>query len=487
MKVIVLARAAGMLLTGFGGLMAVPLLVALATGETAHAGGFVGAAGLTIFIGVSLLITTRGISVAATRREAILITVLSWPLCAAMGALPLVFSGTLPSPVDAMFEAVSGLTTTGLSVIATPLDAARSLYFWRAELQWIGGLATIILAYSVLPPLGLGGAEYSTGTVAGRRTESHGLRLKQALRLFGPVYGGLTLLCMVALWLAGMPGLDALTVAMSTISTGGFMTPDGQSAAGSSPVIRAVLMIFMIGGAMSFMLHTEALRGRIDRYWRNLEGQLMASLIGVATVVIVVAALASVDQANVLAILAAALFDVVSAVTTTGFSLNQSSDYGLHTLVPVMVILALAGLGGSSGSTSGGLKLVRGMLLIRQGRREMRLLTHPHAVIPIKVGPFSVSGDMIHGTWALFVAYLFCVIAVAVGLAAFDLDFGPALPLAISAVANAGALPIELAAGDLALHAMTDGAKWMLGIAMIVGRLEVLAVLVILSPVFWRR
>ena len=416
------------------------------------------------------------------RREIILLSALVWVVLAAFGALPFVLGGPANSYADGYFETLSGLTTTGLTVFRDPATLDRSLLIWRAMLQWLGGLATIVLAVAVLPYLGLGGVQVRQGDSAQRVGQALRPGLRQAARTLSFAYGMLTGLCLVALLIAGMPPLDAVCHAMSTISTGGFSTHAAPMDAFRRPAIEIVLIVFMLLGALNFALHGPALGGRLSVYRRDSECRLMLVIVTLATAGTALY-LTGIGQFDAGEAVRRGLFDVVSAITTTGYA-GPAAGAGLNVLVFVM--LGLAVIGGATGSTAGGLKLMRWLLLLRQSGRELVRLTRPHGVVPVRYGGASVSSAVVQSVWGVFVAYMFSLVVLAIGLAAFGIAFPAALALAVSSLANAG--PGVAGSGGVAVEiaGLATGAKGLIGLGMVAGRLELLAMLVLLNPMFWR-
>lgn len=471
----------GWLISAWAAAMLAPLLVAINYDEAGPAGAFLASALLTGFAGGVLVFATRGTARTVSKREAFLLAVLAWGLLAVFGALPYVFAEVTASLTDAYFEALSGLTTTGATVL-TGLDAMpRSILFWRALTSWIGGFATIILALGMLSLLGVGGMQLFRGVIPRGERESLELRLLHAARAVWWIYALMTALCGALLWLAGMPPFDALSHALSTLSTGGFSTRDASIAAFSNPLIEAVLIVFMLAAACNFGLFWGLFHGR----WRALRENpelrylpLVALVAAMAIAAILLAAGRGGGES-----LRVALFSAVSVLTTTGFTVG--GEGGWPSGLPIL-FLALMLMGGATGSTAGGLKLMRVALMLKEGWRELARLAHSHGVVRLRYARQALPDASLSPVWAFIILYLLCFVAVALGLAAFGLDLRTALAAAGASLSNAGPAMAMVAEGGAGYAPLPLGAKWLLCLAMLLGRLELFTLLALASPAFWR-
>lgn len=475
----------GLLMLILAGLALAPLLTALAMGESDQVQGFFGTVLITGFAGGAGFLGLRNETKQDTAREWFLLPVISWILLPAFAALPFLYGGATVSVTDAYFEAVSGLTTTGITILHGLDQVPRSILLWRALLQWVGGLGGIVLAVSLLSLLGVGGMQIFRSSVPRGEGGSMFVRMNHIAAQIIPIYAGLSVACVVALWLGGMPAFDALCHAMSTISTGGFSTRDGSIGAFDSGPIEAVLIVFMVAGALNFTLHATALRGGRRRYREDPEASyfLGIALVGAAMLAIGLFFSLGGDGAGLglLTSIRSGLFTAVSVLSTTGFVTGEQMPLPL---MPAIAVFALMMIGASTGSTGGGLKLMRFRLLVRQSRRELARLAHPHSVMRVRYGGRPVPDEVMGAIWAFFVLYIFCVAATALLLSLAGLDFESSIALAAAAVGNGGASaglisPVEAAE-------LPAFAKWVLCGAMIMGRLEILTVLTILNPAYWR-
>ncbi len=471
----------GWLLLGWAAAMALPVLVAINYGEFGAAGAFLAAAALTAFVGGSLAMATRGVGRDVSRREAFLLAVIAWTLLPAFGAMPFVFTGAIPDPSDAYFEAISGLTTTGATVLVDPAAAPRSIVFWRALTQWIGGLGTIMLALAMLSLLGVGGMQLSRSAMPRGERDTLEVRLIEAGRSIWWIYALLTLACAVLLWVAGMPGFDALCYALSTLSTGGFSSGEASVSAFASPLVEAVLIVFMLAGALNFTLHWALFNRRLRPLREDPELRYLLAIAAVAAGA-VFAALAAVGEGGVDG-LRVALFNTVSVLTTTGFVAGDVAVW--PTALPAL-FLALMMIGGSTGSTAGGLKLMRVALMMKEAWRELARLAYPHGVVRLHYARQPIPDAALWAVWSFIIVYLFCFVLVALALAGFGLDMRAALAASAAALGNAGPAITTVAGPDFVYAALPVGAKWLLAAAMLLGRLELFTLLALLGSAFWR-
>ncbi len=483
MAVATLFRLIGILLVILAVAQMVPLAVAFGLEEEAGIAAFAFGAGGSMFFGVVLVMVGTGGGGKFGRREAVVLAVSAWFLLSLFAAVPLAASGAADGLTGSIFEAISGLTTTGLSVFANVDEVLRSVIIWRALLQWLGGFATILFAVSLVPQIG---AVLQSGWSASD-AQGNSASLRPRLRQIGPAVGvtyvGLTFLCLIGLLITGVPVLDAACYAMSVISTGGFVPNSGGPFAYDSVGVLLVLVAGMLVGAVAFTLHWVAVTGRPSVYLRDPETGFLLLLVAAGTAIVFIDLAVFPERRSGEGAIDA-LWQVVSAATTTGFAAPGHSD------MPVFIILVLSGfvlVGGASVSTAGGLKLMRTLLLVRQSSRELERLVHPHGVMLIKLGRASVTDRAMQNIWAFFVLFVFCLILFGAALSAVGLSFDYALLLALSAMANTGPVLLQAAAMPTDAAALNEIARWIVAIAMLVGRLEIFALLILLSPMFWKR
>jgi trk system potassium uptake protein len=421
---------------------------------------------------------TRELSVG----DGYLIVTLFWVLLSLLGAWPLM-NGLDLSPVDALFESASGITTTGATVLVGLDDMPRSLLFYRQQLQWYGGMGLIVLGIAVLPMLGIAGMQlYKAETPGPLKEEKLTPRLTETARALWLIYFTLTLACAAGYWLAGMTPFDAVAHSLTTVSTGGFSTHDASMGYFDSPAIEAVAVLFMLLAAVNFGVHYLVW---IDRnplqYLRDVEARAFLGF--VAAVVLLVGLILYLEGLydQLQAGLRDAAFEVVSIVTSTGFG---TADFAHWPGFLPLLLIYISFVGGCGGSTAGGMKVIRVLLMVKQGAQEVRQLIHPHAVIPLRLGRRIVDPRLARSVWGFFALYTVVVatltlLMIHAGLAPLD---------AFSAVATClNNLGPGLGEVAYTFRSVSDLGKLLGVVAMLLGRLEILTILVILSPAFWRR
>ena len=472
----------GYVLAGFAATMLLPALVAFGYDETDQGWAFLVSAVLTAFVGVGLIIATRGAQREASHREGYLLALLVWAVLPVFGAVPLYYNAAFPSMTGAYFEALSGLTTTGATVLSGLETIDRSILFWRGLLTWLGGFATIILAVALLSLHGIGGMQLFRSAMPRGERQALAARLGDMGRSIWWIYAGLTLICAALLWAAGLPPFDALAHAFSTLSTGGFSTHDGSVGSFDNPLAELVLIVFMAIAALNFTLHWALFNGRGADYWRDPEVRyfLALSVLGGLAIAVVLHWQA---DANAIDSVRTGVFNAVSMLTTTGFTTGEVSTWPAFML---MLLLIMALIGGSSGSTAGGIKLMRFKLFLRQVGREMARLPHPHGVIRLHYDEQTVSEEALRSAWSFFMVFLICFVLVAAALSIFDLDMRTVLSATTAAFSNNGPALLVGNGGAVSYDAVPDGAKWILCAAMLLGRLELLAILVLFRGFFLR-
>ncbi|MES1945311.1 TrkH family potassium uptake protein [Salinisphaera sp. PC39] len=479
---VITQRVLGLLLMLFSFAMLVPAAAAILfrDGELA---AFVDGFAATFLAGLLLWLPVRHLRRDLKLREGFLVVVLFWVVLSLFGAVPLYLAES-PSMsfTDAVFESASGLTTTGATVL-TGLDALpHAVLVWRQLLQWLGGMGIIVLAVAVLPMLGVGGMQlYRAETPGPLKDAKLTPRIRETAKALWLIYVGLTALCAAAFWLAGMGAFDAVMHALSTLSTGGFSTHDLSMGHFDSALIETIALVFMFLGAVNFALHFAAWRhASAAPYWRDAEFRGFALLS--ATMILVCAAflLATGTRANAGAALLDSAFQVVSIGTTTGYT---TADFTVWpAFLPMMLILGSI-VAGCGGSTSGGIKVMRFQLLYRQGLREIRRLVHPSAEVPIKLGGRVIPDSVVQAIWGFFSAYVGVYIMVFLILTATGLDEVSAFSAVAACLNNLGPGLGEVSATMVGVSAV---GKWVLGLAMIMGRLEIFTLLAVLTPAFWR-
>ena len=485
----------GWTLAGFALTMLAPAFVAFGYAEIDQAWTFLVSAGVTLFAGGALVAATRGISRRPNQREAFALAVLVWSVLPFFGALPLYYVGVTPTATDAYFEAMSGLTTTGATVLAEPEAVARSVLVWRALLQWLGGLGALMLTFVLLSFYSVGAMKLFRSAMP--RGERHDLRvqLAQSLQAIWWIYLALTSACALSLFLAGVGVFESVCLAMSTLSTGGFSTRGDSLASIASPAVETVLVVFMLVGAVNFTFHWALFHGR---GWRAYAGDpevryLVA--VAVAGSAALAAALLAAGHPGTFESIRAGVFHAVSMMTTTGFHYGEPVTWGepaawngLATwpLFATLLLAVLALVGGCTGSTAGGLKLLRLSLLIKLVVRELNRLPHPSAVRRIVYAGRAADESPLSGILTFFCTYAVALSLIGVVLSFFGLDFHHAFMAGAAALSNTGPLAVLAEGGEGGYDALAAGAKWTLCVAMLLGRLELFALLAFLAGAFRR-
>jgi trk system potassium uptake protein TrkH len=416
-------------------------------------------------------------------RDGFLIVVSSWLALVLVGALPFVF---LTSPdlsyVDSVFESMSGLTTTGATIV-TNIDALpRAVLYYRQQLQWLGGMGIIVLAVAILPMLRIGGMQlYRAETPGPIKDSKLTPRITETAKALWMIYLGITVTCIFAYWLAGMKLFDAVGHAFSTVAIGGFSTHNDSLSFWNNPTVEAVAVVFMTLAGINFALHFTAWRrASAQPYFIDPELKVYVSLLVVFAVIVSFTLYFTDRYDTIAASFRFGTFQVISAMTTTGFTTAP-----FHTwsgFLPVLLI-CIAFIGGCAGSTAGGMKVIRVILLYRQSIREIQRLVHPHAIIPVKVGGQKTSDTVISAVWGFFFLYIANFALMTILLTATGLDAETAYSTVGACITNLG--PALGQAGPN-YASLNDVAKVILCIAMLLGRLEIFTLLVLLTPAFWR-
>lgn len=476
-------RILGLLLMVFSLTMLPPVGVSLYYGDGSHM-SFVAAAAWLIAVGLLTWWPARRDRRDLRLRDGFMVVTLFWTVLGLAGALPLYIS---PQPdigaTDAIFEAVSGLTTTGATVL-TGLDALpKSILYYRQQLQWLGGMGIVILAVALLPMLGVGGMSLYRAEMPGPVKDAKLTpRITQTARMLWVVYVTITAACAGAYWLAGMGTFDAIGHAFATVAIGGFSHYDASLGQFDSRTIELVAVFFMLVGAMNFGLHFVAWRnGRFSVYWRDPECQAFLRLMAGLSAVTLVYLLLAGDYDDTLQLAADGVFQAVSVATTTGFTTSHFHHWPAG--LPVLLLFA-SFIGGCAGSTAGGLKVVRCLLLVKQGRREIVRLVHPAAEIPVQLGGRAVPLRVVDAVWGFFAVYVGVFTVLMMALMATGVDQVTAFSAIAATLNNLGPGLGEVA---YSYQALSGVGKWICVLAMLLGRLEIFTLLLLFTVTFWRK
>jgi len=475
-------RVLGLLLMLFSSAMLVPLITALVADDHTVT-GFLSALTITFFSGLLMWGPARGSRHELRIRDGFLITSLFWTVLGLFGALPfLVTEGLNLSPTEAIFESISGLTTTGATVLVGLDDLPHSILIYRQMLQWLGGIGIIVVAVAVLPMLGIGGMQLYRAEIPGPSKDSKLTpRITETAKALFTVYVTLTAICAISYYIAGMSSFDAIAHAFSTVAIGGFSTHDASMAYFDNNAILILCSLFMCVSAVNFGLHFTAWRRRsLVPYGTDSETKFFAGvvLVGITITCAFLVLSGTIEPSDAIV---HGMFQAVSITTTTGFA---SENFALWpTFLPVMLLM-FSFMGGCVGSTGGGIKAMRLMLIYKQGIRELKQLVHPQAVIPLKMGKRRVEAAVVSAVWSFFAVYMFAFITIMLLLMATGLDFLTAFSAVAASMNNLGPGLGEVAANYAGIN---EVAKGLLCFAMLLGRLEVFTLLVLFTPMFWRK
>ena len=413
-------------------------------------------------------------------REGFIIVVLFWLVLGFCGALPLALSKSPNiSIIDSIFESFSGLTTTGATVLTQIDNLPHSILFYRHQLQWLGGMGIIVLAVAILPMLGIGGMQlYRAETPGPIKDSKLTPRITETAKSLWYIYLGLTVACGLLLWLAGMSIFDAIAHSFSTVAIGGFSTHDASIGYFNSPLIEAIIIIFMILAGINFSLHFSLLRNfSLKNFFADTElrGYLFFLFFGF---ILVTFALIFTGYSEPVR---HAIFQTVSIATTTGFATTDFSAWPLF--IPVLLVF-LSFVGGCAGSAGGGMKVIRFVLLWKQGAREIHRLIHPSAEFPVKLSHKIVPENVISAVWGFFALYVATFAIIMLLLMTTGLDQVTAFTAVAACLNNLGP-----GLGDVSANygSINNPAKLILSFAMLIGRLEIFSILVLFSPSFWRQ
>jgi len=468
----------------FGAAMLLPLAVSHALADDATS-AYDLAVAITVATGVFLWMATRGIKAELKFHHGYLLVALIWTGLPAFAALPLLVGIPGLSFTDAYFETASAMTTTGATVLVGLDHLPASLNLWRAMLQWIGGMGVVVLAVAILPLLGIGGRQmFRAETPGPMKDQALTPRIAQTAKGLWTVYAALTALCALAYWAAGMSALDAVIHAFTTLPLGGYSSHDASFAFFDSAALETVAVLFMLIAGVNFGTHFLAFSGRsLAPYRRDPEVLaffliLLASCWGIAAYLRLTGA-----YPDLLTAARYATFNVVSIATTTGYA---STDYNQWPIFAPLWMLTLCAFASCSGSTGGGIKMIRAQLLWLHAGRVLKALIHPRAHLVVKLRERRVENQVINGMLAFIVVFGGTTLAATMLLTATGMDFLSASTAAVASITNTGpGLGTVGPAGNYA--SLTDLQKWVCTAAMLLGRLELFTLLVVFTPAFWRR
>ncbi|WP_053990226.1 TrkH family potassium uptake protein [Mangrovimonas sp. TPBH4] len=483
----------GLLLLFNGGFMLISALVSSLYSEPETLQIFMSGI-LVLLVGTFLMVSTKNHSKEMKKREGYIVVTFGWIVMAASGALPYLLTNTIPTFTSAFFETMSGYTTTGATILNDIEVVSKGVLFWRSTTHWIGGMGIIVLAVAILPLLGIGGMQLFAAEAPGPSADKLHPRITDTAKRLWLIYFGYTAAETILLKVAGMSFFDAINHSMSTLSTGGFSTKNASVAYwNGQPLIQYIIILFMFLAGTNFVLSYFVFKGTVQKAIRDEELRLYFKFISVFTIIAAIIiyfradlGISSIDHPMVWGRAESsfrhALFQVLTVITTTGFI---TADYTLWTPFLLVFFFGLMFLGGSAGSTSGGVKVVRHLILIKNGFLEFKRSLHPNAILPVRYNTKSIQGDIVFNILGFFILYMLAFIVGGLGFSMFKLDFESSIGLAASSLGNIGpALGKFGPVNNYAALPMLG--QWWASFLMLLGRLELFTVLILLTPFFWR-
>jgi trk system potassium uptake protein TrkH len=457
--------------------------------------GILNAGIITISIGLLLYFFNKPTSTNIQKKEGYLIVTLGWLTLSITGMLPYLLTGAIPNITNAFFETLSGYSTTGSSILTDIESLPKGILFWRSATHWIGGMGIIVLTIAILPLLGIGGMQLFMAEAPGPSTDKLHPRISDTAKRLWLIYVLLTATEFLLLKVAGMTWFDAINHAMATMSTGGFSTKNASLAHyNGMPLVQYIVIVFMFIAGTNFVLTYFALKGKVYKVFQSEEFKyyFFGTLILTALIAILILfyqdpnLTTTVDHPMVYGKVESAirhsLFQVISVITTTGF---VSADFTMWSFFATGIFFSLFFVGGSAGSTSGGVKIVRHIVLLKSSFLEFKKALHPNAIIPVRYDDKTVNQTIVFNIISFFIIYMFIFIVSSTILTFFGLDFMSAIGAAASSLGNIGPAIGSVSPVDNFAH-LSNGAKWFCAFLMLIGRLELFTVLILFSPFFWR-
>jgi len=483
----------GLLLLFNGGFMLLSALISLIYKDGVTFKIFL-AGIVTLIVGVIVMVFTKKHNKEMNKREGYIVVSFGWIIMSLSGTLPYVFTESIPNFTNAFFETISGYTTTGASILNDIEAVPKGVLFWRSLTHWIGGMGIIVLAIAILPLLGIGGMQLFAAEAPGPSADKLHPRITDTAKRLWLIYFGYTAAETLLLKVAGMSFFDAINHALCTLSTGGFSTKNASVAYwNGEPIIQYIIILFMFLAGTNFVLSYFAFKGKVQKIIHDEEFKLYFKFVAIFTLIaaFIIYFRADVSMSSIThpmvwgegeSAFRHALFQVLAIITTTGF---VTADYTLWTPFLMVFFFGLMFLGGSAGSTSGGVKVVRQLILIKNGFLEFKRTLHPSAILPVRYNKRAISGDIVFNILAFFILYMLSFIIGALGFSMMEIDFKSAIGLAASTLGNVG--PALGDFGPVNNYAPLPAiGKWWASFLMLIGRLELFTVLILFTPFFWR-
>jgi len=474
-------RIQGFLLLFLGISMCLPSAVALCYREDALL-SFLSAAVITILSGLCFILICPSSEKQITHREGFLIVSLGWIFAAFSGSLPFLFENTFSSFSDTYFETVSGFTTTGATVISNIEALPKSILFWRSMIQWLGGMGIILFSIAILPLLGIGGMQLYKAEVPGPVVEKLKPRIAETAKSLWKVYILLSLSETLLLLFGGMNLFDAVCHTFTTMATGGFSTRNNSIQSFQNPYIEVILIVFMFAAGINFSLHYRIFHGNIKSLWKNKEFVFYLSFLCICILLLTFSVQNTIYD-NIFSSFRYTAFQATSIMTTTGYS---TANFDTWPLFSKFILLILMFVGASAGSTGGGIKCIRILLILKMSYREIFYMVHPHAVASVKIGGRSIPENILRGVSGFVILYLLIFISGSFAMSLCGLDFITAISSVAASLGNIG--PGLAGVGPYENYQFIPLAgKWILILMMLMGRLEIFTLLILFIPEFWKK
>jgi trk system potassium uptake protein len=474
-------RILGILLMVEGFFMWLSVLVALLYGED-DAVHFLISGAITASVGFAGFFLTRKAKLEVTKRDGYVIVTSGWLFFSFFGTLPFILTGAIPNFTNAFFETISGFTTTGASILNNIEELSHGILFWRSLTQWLGGMGIIVLTLVILPVLGIGGMQLFAAEVPGPVPDKLHPRIKQTAKRLWAIYVIFTVAEILLLWAGPMNLFDSVCHGLTTMASGGYSTKQASIGHWDSAYVHYVITVFMFLAGVNFTLSYFGFHFRFKKIWRNEEFRYYLGFIVVFSLVIATGLFLSSNR-GIEESFRTAIFQVVSIITTTGYVTN---DYLLWIPGLTMLIFVLMFFGGSAGSTGGGPKIMRIVILIKNSTQELKRLIHPNAVIPVRLNKVAVDNVVVTNVLAFLAFYILIAVSGIIIMAFLGNDFDTSVGAVVAALGNIG--PGIANVGPAATYSeIADAGKWVLSFLMLVGRLELFTVIVLFSPAFWKK
>lgn len=441
---------------------------------------------VTLGTGLFLWVISSNKSNTVNKREGYLIVAFGWMAMVSFSMLPFLFSGAIPSVTDAFFETMSGMTTTGASILTDIEAVPKGILYWRSLTQWIGGMGIIVLTVAIFPLLGIGGIELFSAEAPGPTSDKIHPRIQETAKRLWLIYVGLTVALVIILKIAGMTLYDAVNHAFTTMATGGFSTKNASMMAYDTPAIQYTIILFMFLAGTNYTVTYLAFKGRFKKVWHNDEFKAYLFLIAALAVFVSLAVFTITNRGEATMPFEKAfrdsLFQIVSLITTTGY---VSADYTKWSNGLTMLFFILLFLGACAGSTAGGIKFIRHLVFFKNSYLEFKRLVHPRAIVPLKLNGQVVAPRIMTHVIIFLLLYMMIFILGSVLMSAMGYDFMTSVGAVATSLGNVGPGIGKVGPVDNFAH-LSDVAKWLLSFLMLLGRLELFTILVLMTPYFWK-